>query len=108
MARIDVAGGVGQLAFRNLIELFRHEHCWIKVSCADRISSPPYAAAVPFARALIDAKPHGVLWGTDFPHPNVDHPVDEADLVDLLPAFAPDENDRRRLLVENPAILFGM
>ena len=48
-----------------------------------------------------------MLWGTDFPHPNLKIAVDEADLVDLLAAFAPDEDARRRLLVDNPARLYG-
>ena len=51
---------------------------------------PPYDEAVPIARALVDAAPERVLWGTDFPHPNATHEADEADLVDLVPHFEPD------------------
>jgi predicted TIM-barrel fold metal-dependent hydrolase len=47
------------------------------------------------------------LWGTDFPHPNPTHEADEADLVDLIPLFAPDPAQQRRLLVDNPARLYG-
>jgi predicted TIM-barrel fold metal-dependent hydrolase len=68
---------------------------------------PPYDQAVPIARALVEAAPERVLWGTDFPHPNATHQADEADLVDLVPRYAPDELAQRRLLVDNPARLYG-
>jgi len=90
-----------------LLEIARRETCWVKVCGSERISPPPHRAAVPFARALVAACASHVLWGTDFPHPNLDHVVDEADLVDLVGVFAPDPADRRRLLVDNPARLYG-
>jgi len=62
---------------------------------------------VPFARALTETSPDRVLWGTDFPHPNLNHVVDEADLVDLVPRFATTAAAQRKLLVENPAQLYG-
>jgi predicted TIM-barrel fold metal-dependent hydrolase len=68
---------------------------------------PPYAAAVPIARALVQAAPTRVLWGTDFPHPNPTHEADEADLVDLVPQFTADAVAQRQLLVDNPARLYG-
>lgn len=68
---------------------------------------PPYSAAVPIARALVEAAPGRVLWGTDFPHPNATHETDEADLVDLVPQFAPDPLVQKRVLVDNPARLYG-
>jgi predicted TIM-barrel fold metal-dependent hydrolase len=107
MGRVDSVIGVEQAAFRALLDLARIETCWIKVSGAERISSPPYHAAVPFARALLDASPERVLWGTDFPHPNLNHEADEAVLVDLIPSFAPSKEAQRRLLVDNPARLYG-
>src|SRR5690606_31886382 len=107
MGRVQSAKGVEQPAFQALLELVRMDDCWIKVSGAERISFPPYDAAVPFARALIEANPDRCLWGTDFPHPNPTHEADEADLVDLIPQFAPDPKQQRRLLVENPARLYG-
>ena len=61
---------------------------------------------VPYARALIAAAPDRVLWGTDWPHPNVRHMPDDGDLVDLLADFAPDEETRDRILVDNPARLY--
>lgn len=107
MGRVDTALGLEQPAFRALLELARRDGCWIKVSGSERISAPPFAAAVPFARALVEAIPERVLWGTDFPHPNLKIAVSEADLVDLIPQIAPTHEAQRRLLVENPARLYG-
>ena len=107
MGRVPSAAGVDQLPLRALIELAGQENCWIKVCGSERISMPPYAAAVPIARALLQAAPDRVLWGTDFPHPNATHETDEADLVDLVPQFAPQVLAQKRLLVDNPARLYG-
>ena len=57
-------------------------------------------------RALVEAAPDRCLWGTDFPHPNPTHEADEADLVDLIPGFAPDPALQKKLLVGNPARLY--
>jgi predicted TIM-barrel fold metal-dependent hydrolase len=106
MGRVQSEHGVEQPAFKALSDLVRMENCWIKVSGAERISYPPYDAAVPFARALVEASPERCLWGTDFPHPNPTHEADEVDLVDLIPKFAPDPATRQKLLVANPARLY--
>jgi predicted TIM-barrel fold metal-dependent hydrolase len=107
MGRVPAAGGIAQPALRALIALARLDNCWIKVCGAERISMPPYTQAVPIAQALVQAAPERVLWGTDFPHPNATHEADEADLVDLLPQYACDALAQRRLLVDNPARLYG-
>jgi predicted TIM-barrel fold metal-dependent hydrolase len=107
MGRVPAAAGVDQPPMRALLELARLDNCWIKVCGAERISMPPYAQAVPIARALVEAAPDRVLWGTDFPHPNATHEADEADLVDLVPRFAAIALAQRRLLVDNPARLYG-
>jgi predicted TIM-barrel fold metal-dependent hydrolase len=107
MGRVPAAAGVEQPPLRALLELARLENCWIKVCGAERISMPPYAAAVPIAHALVEAAPERVLWGTDFPHPNATHEADEADLVDLVPQYAPENAMQKRLLVDNPARLYG-
>ncbi len=107
MGRVPSAAGVNQPPLSALIELSRLENYWIKVCGSERISMPPYAAAVPIAHALVEAAPDRVLWGTDFPHPNATHEADEADLVDLVPQFAPDALAQKRLLVDNPARLYG-
>jgi predicted TIM-barrel fold metal-dependent hydrolase len=107
MGRVQAALGTEQPAFQALLALARHENCWIKVSGAERISDYPYGAAMPFARAIVEVNDSRVLWGTDFPHPNLAQSVDEADLVDLIPHFVATSEAQRRLLVDNPARLYG-
>ena len=107
MGRVDTTLGIDQPAFRALLELARRENCWVKVSGSERISRFPFDAAVPFARALVETSPERTLWGTDFPHPNLKEPVDEVDLVDLAPRFATTAEEQQRLLVDNPARLYG-
>ncbi len=107
MGRVPSAAGVEQPPLRALIELSRLDNCWIKVCGAERISMPPYKAAVPIAHALVEAAPERVLWGTDFPHPNATHEADEADLVDLVPQYTKSALAQQRLLVDNPARLYG-
>jgi len=106
MGRVPAKDGVDQPPLRALLELSRLENCWIKVCGAERISIPPYDKAVPIAQAIVKAAPDRVLWGTDFPHPNPTHEADEADLVDLVPQYAPDAAIQKRLLVDNPARLY--
>ena len=107
MGRVPSAAGVDQAPLKALLELAKLPNAWIKVCGSERIAMPPYTAAVPIAAALVKAAPDRVLWGTDFPHPNPTHEADEADLVDLVPQFAPDALAQKRLLVDNPARLYG-
>jgi 2-pyrone-4,6-dicarboxylate lactonase len=108
MARIDASLGVDQPDFRKLLELLRDDRIWVKVSGAERVSreGPPYEDAIAFARALVEAAGDRVLWGTDWPHPNLAHVPDDGLLVDLLAAIAPAEGDRLALLVANPERLY--
>jgi 2-pyrone-4,6-dicarboxylate lactonase len=108
MGRVEAGHGVGQRPFRLLLELMANPLAWVKVSGAERVSSagPPFQDAVPFAAALIDAAPDRVLWGTDFPHPNVTWMPNDGGLVDLFPLFSADEAVRRKVLVDNPARLY--
>jgi predicted TIM-barrel fold metal-dependent hydrolase len=109
MARVDATKGVDQEPFQQLLTLLRDERAWVKISGAERLTAggaPPYDDVVPFARALVAAAPDRVLWGTDWPHPNVRHMPDDGDLVDLLAAFAPDEATRHQILVTNPERLY--
>ncbi|CCF19034.1 Amidohydrolase 2 [Pseudorhizobium banfieldiae] len=107
MGRVETALGTQQPAFQSLLELARREDCWVKVCGSERISRYPFDAAIPFARALVEVSPERTLWGTDFPHPNLKEPVDEADLLDLVARIAPSGEERQRLLVDNPARLYG-
>lgn len=111
MGRVDATLGIDQRPFRALRELLAtEERSWVKISGAERITGsgkPPYLDVVPFALALIETAADRVLWGTDWPHPNVRHMPDDGDLVDLLAEFAPDEMTLRQVLVDNPEHLYG-
>ena len=110
MGRVKAADGVEQQPFKVLLEWMKHDNFWVKVCGAERVSSmgPPFTDAVPFARALIDAAPDRILWGTDWPHPNVGkHMPNDGDLVDLFPRMAPETDLQYKILVENPARLYG-
>jgi predicted TIM-barrel fold metal-dependent hydrolase len=110
MGRVKAADGLEQKPFQVLLDFMKNDNCWVKVCGAERVSSlgPPFTDAVPFARALVAAAPQRVLWGTDWPHPNVGkHMPNDGDLVDLIPLIAPDAATQRKLLVDNPARLYG-
>jgi 2-pyrone-4,6-dicarboxylate lactonase len=110
MGRVKAGAGLEQGPFRALLELMKLGNCWVKVSGAERVSAagPPFVDAIPFAQVLVNAAPDRVLWGTDWPHPNVGrHMPNDGDLVDLVPLIVPDEALRRKLLVHNPASLYG-
>src|SRR6202790_2402766 len=109
MARVKAADGLDQLSFRTLIDLMkRDEKCWVKVCGCERVSSagPPFVDAVPFARGIVETAPDRVIWGTDWPHPNVKAMPNDGDLVDLIPLFAPEPELQQKILVTNPARLF--
>ena len=110
MGRVRAAQGLDQAPFRKLLELMRNPLAWVKVCGGERVSvgKRPFSDAAPFAQALIEAAPDRVLWGTDWPHPNItkDMPND-GELVDLMLDFCPDPGLRQRLLVDNPARLYG-
>ena len=81
----------------------------MKISGAERISSagPPFTDAAPFAQALIKVAADRLLWGTDWPHPNISkHMPNDGDLVDLVPLFAPDAATQKLILVDNPHRLY--
>ena len=110
MGRVKADGGLEQRPFRALLDLMKLDTCWVKVCGAERVSTagPPFLDAIPFARAIVNAAPDRVLWGTDWPHPNVGRFMpNDGDLVDLVSEIAPDEVQREKLLVKNPANLYG-
>jgi 2-pyrone-4,6-dicarboxylate lactonase len=109
MGRVKASDGLDQLPFRTLIDLMqRDEKCWVKVCGCERVSSagPPFHDAVPFARKIVETAPDRVIWGTDWPHPNVKVMPNDGDLVDLIPLFAPEAELQQKILVDNPARLF--
>lgn len=119
MARVRGADGLNQPAFLLLLDLLKDDRFWVKLCSFDKISAvpnahveggPPFMDMVPFAQAAIDAAPDRVIWGTDWPHGNTFTPgrvPNEGDLLDLLAVIAPDATRRKRILVDNPARLFG-
>jgi 2-pyrone-4,6-dicarboxylate lactonase len=111
MARPDVRQPVDGAEFEGFVRFMsQHANVWSKVSGAERlsVSGPPnYSDFVPFARRIVETFPDRVLWGTDWPHPNMkSHMPDDGDLVDLLPSIAPTDELQRRLLVDNPMRLY--
>ena len=86
------------------------ENVWTKVTCPERLSvagPPGYDDVVPFARSIVEAFPDRVLWGTDWPHPNMkSHIPDDGKLVDHIPRIATTADLQRRLLVDNPMRLY--
>ena len=111
MAQADMSAGVEDASFQTLLALIRDGGLWVKISCAERLSAagPPYDDVVPIARALIDNAPDRILWGSDWPHPNLKPAKkmpNDGDMIDLLALYAPDEEMRKRILVDNPAQLY--
>ena len=108
MGRVRAERGLDQKPFKLLLDLMRNELAWVKVCGAERVSSTgkPFRDAIPFAAALIEAAPDRILWGTDWPHPNVKVMPNDGETVDLFAEFCPDESVRRRFLVDNPTRLY--
>ena len=112
MGRPDVSKPVDGDAFGLFLRFMERDNIWSKVSCPERLSRlgpPGYSDVIPFARTVIERFPNRVLWGTDWPHPNlnmVGHMPDDGALVDLIPAIAPTAELQRKLLIENPMRLY--
>jgi len=111
MGRPDIRQPVQGGEFERFVRFMHtNDHVWSKVSGAERLSvtgPPNYQDFVPFARRIVETFPDRVLWGTDWPHPNMkSHMPDDGDLVDLLPHIAPTSDLQRRLLVDNPMRLY--
>jgi 2-pyrone-4,6-dicarboxylate lactonase len=109
IGRIDIAEGLKGKAFSVLRRLLDRGNIWVKLSGTDRISKEkyPYADAIAFPRDLAAHAPERVVWGTDWPHPNHNAVPNDGELVDLIAEIAPDARTRQRMLVDNPARLFG-
>jgi predicted TIM-barrel fold metal-dependent hydrolase len=109
IGRVDVREGPEGGAFVALRRLVDSGNVWVKLSGTDRVSQeePPFRDAVALARILAERAPERILWGTDWPHPNVRRMSNDGELVDLIPDIAVNETTRRRMLVDNPAEFFG-
>jgi 2-pyrone-4,6-dicarboxylate lactonase len=110
MGRVKAPEGLEQRPFRSLLALYRNNPlAWIKISGAERVSigKRPFRDAVPFAQALIDVDVSRLLWGTDWPHPNITRDMpNDGELVNLLGEMCPDEALRARILVDNPTRMY--
>ena len=122
MGRPDVALPVDGPQFELFVKFMReHANVWSKVSCPERLSvsgpkalpgetrgdQPAYQDVIPFARRIVETFPDRVLWGTDWPHPNLkDHMPDDGLLVDFIPQIASTAELQRKLLVDNPMRLY--
>jgi 2-pyrone-4,6-dicarboxylate lactonase len=103
--------GLANAGFQALLRLMKAGRAWVKLTGPSRITTTgglPYADVAPYARALIEANPERVLWGTDWPHVIIRTPMpNDGDLVDLLSDWIPDARAREQVLVRNPARLYG-
>ncbi|EOD9421375.1 amidohydrolase family protein [Vibrio campbellii] len=110
MGRPDVTKGVDSQEFGKFISLMeRNPDIWCKVSCPERLTQTPpdYSDVVPFAKTLVELFPNRVLWGTDWPHPNMkSHTPDDGHLVDVIPQIAITTDQQKALLVTNPMKLY--
>jgi len=118
----QAALGVEQPGFSDLVEVVKAGKAYVKISGAYRSSkqAPEYADCVPLAKALIEANPDRIVWGTDWPHPDSVTPpgrqvtevtplfqIDDGKLLNQLPVWAPDAAVRKKILADNPARLYG-
>ena len=112
MGRPDVTKSPDDPEFARFLQFMELDNIWSKVTCPERLSKsgpPTYDDFVPFARTVVERFPDRVLWGTDWPHPNlnmVGHMPDDGTLVDLIPRIAPTAELQRKLLIDNPMRLY--
>jgi 2-pyrone-4,6-dicarboxylate lactonase len=110
MGRPNVKKGLAHPEFQRYLKLLdSHKNIWSKVSCPERLTvkGAPYDDVVPFAQTLVERFPDRVLWGTDWPHPNM--PVEAPDdgvLVDVIPRIAHSASLQKALLIDNPMRLY--
>ncbi len=109
MGRVPVEKGVNSPEFEELADLLRDDKFWVKVTCPERLSKqgPPYSDVDEVSKELIRLVPDRVLWGTDWPHPNMkSHIPDDGLLVDRLVTICPDIVQQQKMLIDNPNKLY--
>ena len=111
MARPDVTKGTDSKEFSLLMKLMENEKFWCKTTCPERLSKfgpeKNYSDVLPFMEILVKNFPNRVLWGSDWPHPNMrSHMPDDGKLVDIIEFFVPDVTSQKKLLVDNPSRLY--
>ena len=110
LGRPDVTKDVNHPNFQQFVRLMaENENIWTKVTCPERltVAGPPYDDVVPFYQSIVDQFEDRVLWGTDWPHPNMkSHMPDDGALVDYIPRIARSFESQKKLLVTNPMRLY--
>lgn len=110
MGRPNIRNGINHINFKRFISLMENNlSIWSKVTCPERLTlaGPPYDDVVPFYQAIVDRFEDRVLWGTDWPHPNIkSHMPDDGALVDYIPRIARTVRQQEKLLVTNPMRLY--
>jgi len=110
MGRPNPVAGRDDPSLKKALELLKHGNFWVMLSLAEKISKAgkPWNDVVPLMRAYIEAAPDRVIWASDWPHPvSTSQPPNEADLIELLYRATNSDEERRKILVDNPAKLFG-
>lgn len=110
MGRPNPEAGDDDPSLRKVLELLKRGNVWVMLSLTEKVSraGPPWDDVVPIVRRLIEAAPHRVVWGSDWPHPvSTKRPPNEGDLLDFLGRALPDDDERYAVLVANPARFFG-
>jgi len=110
LARIPQPAGVDHPAFRSMLRLLHNANTWVKLSGAymdTKVGPPGYDDVTKVAQRFIEAAPERMVWGSDWPHPTESEKPDDAVLFDLLSKWASDEATINKILVENPAVLYG-
>ena len=109
MGQIMTEYGTQHAGFQCLLKLLDSGRVWVKLT-GQRMSSegPPFSDLAPFAKAIVARAPERCVFGSDWPHPDTSgYMPDDGKVIDLLPTWAPDEQQRQRILVENPTALYG-
>jgi predicted TIM-barrel fold metal-dependent hydrolase len=111
MAGVQSDRGVDSPEFRAAVSLMQSGQAYVKISgYRSSVKGFPYDDVAPLARGFIEANPDRCVWGSDWPHPNLyegTHMPDDGQLMDMLGAWAPSDELRRKILVDNPARLYG-
>jgi predicted TIM-barrel fold metal-dependent hydrolase len=110
-ASIPAAGGVDQPAVKAVLKMLDSGRVWLKLSGPMRCTAepPPYPSVTPLAHVFVKHAPERMVWGSDWPHVNLDGMVmpNDGDLLDLLAEWVPDSKVRNRILTQNPKALYG-
>ena len=103
--------GIDNSGFKEFLSLVRDGRAWVKLTAPNRISglgAAPYEDVNPYGRALVEAAPNRMLWGSDWPHVFIKKSMpNDGDLIDQMLEWAPDEDVRKKIFVDNPAYLYG-